>query len=253
MKKLSISSYIFFLLCFLHPCKTEATRYKLYCFYTPQFEQLYKEYFLFSLKDDFYIIAKQFEQEKCSIGEYKTSGWDKIMYHKLEILHKAILEHWNDQIFFYSDIDIIFLKPILNTVLKLLKDRDFLIQQGWPSNKLCAGFIVMKGNTRTLRWIEMALGLMKKGICHDDQTALRIALKNISKEEISWEFLPSLQFPNGKRVLKEDSNHLYTKDTEIHLDPSILLFHANCCIGLENKMHFLNRVQERFKQNISSY
>lgn len=68
---------------------------------------------------------------------------------------------------------------------------------------------------------------------------------------IAWKFLPSEQYPNGRRVLKQLKGP-YCKESELELFQEMLLFHANCCIGLDNKYHFLQRVQQlfsRYKQN----
>lgn len=224
------------------------TRFKLYCMYTPKFQVLYENYFLPSLKDDFDIIARKYEQE-CPSGTFLSTGWNKTMLRKLELLRDAIYENGENQVFFYSDVDIIFLKPILQTALQCLGDKDFVVQQGWPRNKLCAGFFAMRGNERTLNLILAALDLMEKQTSLDDQRAIQIILRRAPSHEIAWGFLPSLQFPNGKRVLKNylcRSKELYSPNSEIELDDSILLFHANCAIGLPNKYHFLMRVQEEY-------
>ncbi len=246
MKKTSIGSIIIYLLLLLPALEGQEPRFNLYCFYTPLFQELYESYFLPSLKDDFELVVKKFDQE-CPSGLFKFPGWEKTMYRKLQMLREAVLDHWGGQVFFYTDIDIIFLKPILNAALDHLGNSDFVIQQAWPSQNICAGFIIMRGNEKTLHLIDMALDLMETDVCSNDQSALQLALKNIPKEELDWTLLPSLAFPNGKRVLKDyqiGSKQLYSMNSEINLDDSILLFHANCCIGLEEKIHFLTRVQQ---------
>jgi hypothetical protein len=221
------------------------SRFKMYCMYTPQFKTLYEQYFLPSLKDDFEIVLKECEQE-CPSGIFKSAGWEKTMLRKLEMLLEAIDTHWNDRIFFYSDVDIIFLKPILETCLSYLGDHDFVVQQGWPRKGLCAGFFVMKGNEKTRKLITTAIHLLQSEMAPEDQAAIQIALDHTTPGEISWKFLPPKQFPNGKRVIRNYKQGLYSVDSEISLDESILLFHANCCIGLDNKYHFLNRVQDEY-------
>jgi hypothetical protein len=220
------------------------THYKLYCICTPEFQTLYEEYFLPSFKDDFEIVMKECPQE-CSSGRFRSDGWEKTMLRKLELLIQAIEENWNDQVFFYSDIDIIFLRPILQTALNHLEDNDFVVQQSWPRNALCAGFFVMKGNEKTLKLITTAHHLLQERICIDDQLAIRAALKECATEELAWKFLPSEQFPNGRRVLTQSKGN-YSDDSEIVLDDSIVLFHASCCVGLDNKYRFLTRVQNEF-------
>jgi len=219
---------------------------KLYCFYTPQFQSIYERYFLPSIQDSLTVVCKEFPQD-CPTSLFKSPGWEKTMLHKLEFLIEAIQENWN-RVFLYSDIDLIFLKPALETILFHLQGRDFVIQQGWPSTGICAGFFAMRGNERTLKWFSQAHDLFQKGICSDDQTALQLALRKFLTNDLSWTFLPSEQFSNGRKVLKNilENRGMYSKDSEISLDPSIVLFHANCCLGLENKTHFLEKVQKEY-------
>jgi hypothetical protein len=207
--------------------------------YTPQFKTLYERYFLPSIKDDFELIVKEIPEE-CLTGAFRSEGWDKTMLRKLELLEEAILTHQEDQIFFYSDIDIVFLKPILEASLALLGDKDFVVQQGWPKSRLCAGFFVIRGNEKTHLWIKEAHRLLKDKTCPDDQIALQEALKG--REGIKWDFLPPNQFSNGRYVLKELAGY-YSKESELACDGSILLFHATSCIGPDNKCHFLTRVR----------
>lgn len=239
---------IIFLLCFFNTLISEEARYKLYCFYTPDFEVLYTDWFLPSLKDDFEVVTRQYEQE-CPLGAFGAPGWKTTMFRKLEMLRDAVIEHQEGKIFFYSDIDIIFFRPILNTVLELMGECDFVAQQGWSHAKLCAGFLVIRGNQKTKRWIDRAIALMQEGVCDNDQKALRKALEH-GEENLLWKFLPALQFPNGRRVLKKHSLFDYAKEIEIDLDDSILLFHANCAMGLKNKLHFLTRVKELYENKV---
>ncbi len=239
-------SFLFFTSLFLFAENTSLERPKLYCLYTPDFQNLYANYFLPSIQDDFQLVVKEYPQE-CLSGNFREKGWNKTMLRKLEMTREAILENWEGPPFFYSDIDIVFIKPILETSIKLLGKHDFVIQQGWPEASLCAGFFIMKGNDKTLKLLDQAIDLLQREVCVDDQVALQTALKKKSSKDISWALLPSEQFPNGRRVFKNRGkglSSLYTIDSEIELDPSILLFHANCCVGLENKYHFLNKVLE---------
>jgi len=217
--------------------------------YTPDFEKLFTEFFLPSLKDDFKVVVKEYPQD-CASGSFRSEGWDKTMLNKLKLLREAILDNWN-QIFFYSDVDIIFLRSILDTSLEHLGEHDFVVQQGWPRNTLCAGFFVMRGNENNLKLITKAYTLLDAKICIDDQLAIQKVLENSTQNEIAWKLLPADQYPNGRRVLKKSTGH-YLPDSEIEISDAIILFHANCCIGLENKYHFLKRVQEEFQQLTNS-
>ena len=225
------------------PASIKQDHYKLYCMYTPQFKTMYEEYFLPSVQDDFEIIVKGYPQE-CPSGKFYSEGWDLTMLRKLEMLREAIEENWN-KVFFYSDIDIIFLKPILEVSLGHLGNNDFVVQQGWPRNGLCAGFFVMRGNAKTLELITTAHYLLKCKQYQDDQDAIQAVLDRFMQGKIDWEFLPAEQFPNGRKVLKNPRG-LYSITSEIILNDSMVLFHANCCIGLENKYDFLKQVQKEY-------
>lgn len=224
------------------------TQYKMYCLCTPQFETLYAQYFLPSLKDPFEIIVEHVPQI-CPTATFQSEGWDLLMLKKLQLLERAIHENWG-HIFFYSDIDIIFFKPILKNALNHLAHRDFVAQQGWPSPTLCAGFFVMRANEQTLELIRQATFLLKEHLCVDDQIAIQQALSAFPEGWISWGLLPSTGYPNGRRLLVHPEG-LYMEESEIILPDDMLLFHANCTIGLKNKVHFLQSVQ-RLSQEVKS-
>lgn len=220
----------------------------LYCLYTPSFQRMYEEFFLPSIQDPFRIIARECPQE-CPSSVYGSFGWKNTMGKKLDLLIEAVKDHWNDGFFIYSDIDIIFLRPILPLIRSCLAEHDFVVQQGWPRDGLCAGFLAMRGNDKTLELLQRTLVYFAEEK-FSEQQALQKALDSLASHEISWAYLPIASFPNGAYVLRSpDMRKLgrYQKDSEIILDPSIALFHANCCVGIENKLHFIYRVQEIFR------
>ncbi|MCH9630438.1 MAG: hypothetical protein S4CHLAM37_04380 [Chlamydiia bacterium] len=229
--------------------------FKLYCMYTPSFKRLYEESFKPSIKDNFEIIAKVYP-DHCPSGEIHAKGWEKVMLNKLELLEQAVRENWNNQVFFFSDIDIIFFDSIIPKALQCLGERDFVAQQGFVTQKsaaykICAGFFVMRGNLKTLKLIRTAYDLLEKGICIDDQVAIRKALKILKLEKIDWGLLPLEEFANGRIVLRKNqknpnSLYLYHADSKIELPDSIVMFHATFCKGLDLKLDFLKRVQEEY-------
>lgn len=220
------------------------TRYRLYCYYTPKFKYLYENYFLPSIKDDFEVKAFTYPEE-CLSGNFMEDGWDRVMLQKLAMLEVAIQENWQ-QVFIYSDIDIIFFKPILDIALKHLGSNDLAAQKGWPKNKICAGFLIMRGNERTLNLVKEAYRLLEQNAFCDDQAAIRALLES-NELAISWTFLPIDQFPNGRYLLLDEEGY-YSTGRKVYLTKEIALIHANCCIGLENKYHFMNQIIESNRQ-----
>lgn len=226
------------------------TTFKLYCMYTPKFQVLYEKFFLPSIKDEFEIIVTEVP-EYCPSGKIHDIGWEKVMLKKLKILEQGVKENWNNRIFFYSDVDVIFLDSVVQKALQCLGNKDFVAQQGHSDKSLCAGFLVMRGNAKTLKLIQTAYRLLEEKQCIDDQIALKKALKKFSFENISWGLLPLTQFANGCYVLKKSHENIkdpirYSFDSLIELPEPIVMFHATFCLGLKNKLHFLRRVQEEY-------
>lgn len=218
---------------------------KLYCMYTPKYETLLRDYFLPSLKDKFQVVIREFPQV-CPEAQISTKGWDKTVLNKLRMLKAAVLENWGE-VFFYSDIDIIFLKPTIARSLQLLGDRDFVVQQEWPAHAICAGFFVMRGNEKTLRLITRAEKLLEDEVFAGDQMALQQSLNEFAPGEIAWSYLPAREYPNGRCVLNINQK-IYTPDSPLKVGKHMLLFHGNWCVGLEHKYHFLRAVEAEFSK-----
>jgi len=219
--------------------------YKLYCCYTPDFEHLYRDWFLPSLKDNFEVIVKTFPQD-CPTGTFRQEGFNITMLNKLKMLKDAILEHSDERIFFYSDIDIIFFDEIIPTCLKSIENVDFIAQQGWPGPHICAGFFAMKGNKNTLYLVNQAIDLLSHGKAEDDQDAINKVIRKTAS--IKYTLLPPKLFPNGRFVLGSKSG-FFDENSEIFPPLEMLMFHANCALGLDKKIIFLEKVNNFYRNS----
>ena len=238
---------LIFLVCMLGSTFTIRSdqSYKLYLIYTPSHEYMYKTYFLPSIKDNFQLFPHCFEQD-CPQGVLNAPGFLKTAMHKLETLEQAVLENI-DQVVFFSDVDIIFLEPVVPTVLQYLEGHDLVAQQGWPSQALCSGFMAMRANHKTLKMIQDAMVILAEYGGDGDQSAIRESLER--NTQLKWRLLPPTHFPNGARVMKsmrKNSGEIarFKPGTEIELDHQVLLFHANWCLNLEYKYDFLGSVNQ---------
>ncbi|MCH9630114.1 MAG: hypothetical protein S4CHLAM37_01070 [Chlamydiia bacterium] len=242
---LLVSCMIFF----LHVEGVAQEKHTLYVFYTPLYVSLYQEYFLPSIKDDFVIDSREFPQI-CASGKYGDRGWNQTMLFKLDLLEEAIQKHWGG-VFFYSDCDVIFFRPIIDECLKQLGDLDLVAQREWPYSSLCAGFIVMRGNAKTLALIRKAKYFLTK-YDMDDQQAIARTLRREFIKDLKWKLLPSSLFPSGMRGLQKsrdtEKRSVFEIGCEVEIDSSILMFHANWCKGPAKKHAFLDRVIERYEQ-----
>src|SRR5579871_2072697 len=136
MKKYVMICNFIFVFCFL--CIAAQEKMKLYALYTPSHEQLKDQFFLPSIQDDFDIVF-EFSEQTCSSAKFMDEGWTDTTIRKVDLIIRAIEENWGS-IFIFSDVDIQFFSPIKATILKLMKNKDLMIQKNSPNGVLCSGF-----------------------------------------------------------------------------------------------------------------
>jgi len=100
---------------------------KLYSFYTPSHEALKDKWFLPSLKDDFELDIAEYPQE-CQTGAFMDKGWIDCMMKKADLIIRAIQEN-PGKIFIHADVDIQFFGPVKDTIEKIMKGKDMVIQK----------------------------------------------------------------------------------------------------------------------------
>lgn len=86
---------------------------KIYTIYSATHENLYKNYFLESLKlncseDRFQVVATEVSQD-CPAGTFYSPGWRLAMSRKFDVYLEAVKQNFG-QIFIWADVDIYFLK-----------------------------------------------------------------------------------------------------------------------------------------------
>lgn len=233
---------------------------KLYTFYTKSHEVLYKDWFLPSVKDNFEVVSNVYEQ-KCESGEYGSKNWPSAMACKTEMIIQAIKDNWNN-IFIYSDVDIIFLQPIINIITKIIQplsnevktvkdvydrlftDRDLVFQRHNHDNKICAGFFACRANEKILKLFSLihkrTSESTKDG--QDDQFFLQRELPR-NRFDVKYALLPetfySIGIGNAKRWKKGDT---------IKVPKNIVMFHANWCPKIEDKIYLLKYVKEEYEK-----
>jgi len=215
-------------------------RLKLYSLCTPSHEILKDNYFLPSIKDDFEIIIKHFDQ-KCKSAKFMSSGWNSIMINKVDVILAAIKENWN-KIFIYSDVDIQFFKSFKNKISDLIQDKDIVIQKADPSCSLCAGFFICRGNAKTFKlWNEIKHRMLKNSKL-DDQIPLNQLLLNGNYFNLRWGLLPDEFFNGGLYTGK-----IWKPGIEIQVPKNIIIHHACFTIGTEHKIKQLEYVKSKLK------
>jgi hypothetical protein len=229
-----------------------ADKIKLYALYTPSHEKMMRDYFLPSIKDDIEVILNFYDQE-CANGIFMQRDWYKTMLHKVEIIIRGIKENWNT-FFIHSDVDIQFFKPIMPSVLKAIEDKDIVCQQEKPFGILCAGFIVCRGNEKTLQlWEDIYDVLARTKNMTNDQVLLNQFLRTGSDGTensygISWGYLPKTFMGGGTFI-----DRIWKPGSALLIPNDIIMHHANHCFGVDHKLKQLEYVKQMYKHEQSMF
>lgn len=230
MKKLFVMSAIFLFFYAVESFSHE--KIKLYALYTPSHEVLKDEFFLPSLHDDFDIVF-EFCDQTCPSAKFMSEGWTETTMRKVDLIIRAICENWGS-IFIFSDVDIQFFCPIQEEILRLMRDKDLVIQRNAPNGVLCSGFFACRGNEKTLQLWQDVKQTMQKNKLNSDQNSLNRCIKRGSKKNpynVVWDYLPDTFFGGGTLTGCEWHPGMF-----LPIPRDIMMHHANWTKGIKNKI-----------------
>lgn len=227
---------------------------KIYIFYTKSHKVFLDDWFLPSIKDDFDIRNKEYEQV-CKTAKLNEKGWNETMCYKIDTILRGIEETIDDKdnIFIHSDIDIQFFGKIEETVRNLMKDNDVLFQKGGRS--ICMGFMVVRANEKTKKFFTKVRQMLKNKKINDERCSKKLlnipdkydTSSNFSKttknKYIKWEYLPERKFVGGQLVAVSTSRGKFI--TPPH---EMIMHHATTTIGTANKLKQLKYVRDYKKK-----
>jgi hypothetical protein len=203
---------------------------KLVTFYTKTHEKMLKDFLIPSITEDFEIVQGVGEQ-KSQDGGYFSVGFNESTKDKMIFLHKTLLESKENEVLLFSDVDIIFLKPIKNYINNYL-NYDMVFQKGYDG--LNTGFFVLK-NTVDIR--NLLLDVINNcHLYHDDQ----IALNSIIQRH------PKIKYTNFDDKILSPAALIGYKVWEgefLKIPEDTLVFHACWCAGVDNKIKLLDYVR----------
>ena len=247
---------------------------KIYVFYTPSHESLYRDWFLPSLKDDYEFVVKRYEQRSLS-GDFMDKGWIETMHAKVDLILEGIRDNMGE-VFVHADVDIQFFKPTIKILSRLIEGKDFVVQRDNPQGVACAGFFACRANKKTLQlWLDIKENLGKNNLHDQDllntylgtyqqrwlqgklfqlgeklhSVALQKAVSLINSmvknlHQIKWAYLPD-EFMSGGTL----TGKLWNPGQFLKVPSQIILHHANWTVGVENKVAQLRYVRDRWNAN----
>lgn len=210
---------------------------RMYSICTNSHKILRDKYFLPSIKDDYEVIIKEYNQTVDDTGTYGTISFIKTVFNKIEVILEAIQNNWQ-KYFIFSDVDIQFFTELQPIISRLIVNKDLLVQRALPYGNYtfpCTGFIVCRANEKTLNFWQHVKRVMQDREEWADQDAFNfLILGQNEKFNLLWDYLPAEFFSPGPKVYSE--NFRWHPGDAIDLPKNIVLHHANWTIGIENKI-----------------
>ena len=225
-------------------------RWKVYTTYSDSHEELYRRWFLGTMKDDFDVVARRHDQ-LCETGRYNTDGWSEAVSRKIPLIQEAIDAHVENGFFIFADVDIQWLGPVQGRIRRLLAEQphvDMFFQRDAKRltegmGEICTGFFVCKGNLRTRAFWTLVGECMQRDRIGDQITAQRIieadtiqGLRVGTLPDAFWGPASGVELP-------------LRWSPGMFLDPpaDLLVHHANWTIGVPNKVAQLEYVARKTK------
>jgi hypothetical protein len=224
---------------------------KLYTLYTDSHAVLLNNFFLPSVKKVKNIeLIIEHKPQDCASGQYMQNGWLTTMKHKVQYHIKAC-QIYDDEIFIYSDCDVIFLnKNLVQSIIDEMGDCDIACQNDVAlynnRDTCCAGFFVCKTNNKTVHLWQSILEHMNSLPTNTNEQDQSLLNHYLDKIDIKYKTLSHKFFTlaRHKPELWDQKNNYF----DFTIPDDIIAYHANWTHGIENKIALLNYVQSKIKQ-----
>jgi hypothetical protein len=169
-------------------------------------------------------------------GVFMEQGWKETMELKLDILKQAVKEN-DGKVFIFSDVDIQFFRPFLDTLLEKIKGKDFVAQE--DNGGLNTGFFICRGNDTMYKMFSFLRNNLHINSC--EQSVL-----NMYRNSINYDFLPKSEFYTvGNYFTNKNGTNEWDGESkfEIPVD-TIKMHHANYVVGRERKLKLMDIVKQ---------
>lgn len=198
----------------------------LLTYYSPShrhyFDNFFKPSFDRHLAEEFELVAVADEQ-RCKTGVFQSEGWQFMARAKLESILGYLNDHPMEDIVMFSDVDVLYLRPIKQLVLSELGDADIAFQS--DNDAFCTGLFVLRNNSRARDLFREACEVCDR--C--DQVAINQVIHQLPvKAKVLSEAFFSIWRTTGGRV--------WVPRLPIRLPTyPIAVYHANYAKGDRNK------------------
>jgi len=226
-----------------------------------------KNYFLSNIQDDFELICSKLEKPHIDSNANfvdKIGGGIDYWIGNTKYLLSILDSCKEDEYFMFSDVDIVFFKPILPTINKLIGDHDALFSREVPFGKvpwqggdiagnINFGFIVMRSCDRSKSFLKDLLFTIENQKILNQIVVNRL-LYGSSNYNLKWDLLP-VEFTNtnffGPLWPTDLIGSVPTDLNKEHklVNKNSLTFHAIYPIDPISKMNLLKFAVETVKKD----
>lgn len=211
----------------------------LYYMYDDNFSDM-RDMFIDNIKDAYTAIEIKIESPKFDTNtpnNLKFGGGIDVWTSRVKSIVSIIEQHQDNEPFIFSDIDIVFYKQSMPTILKLIESKDVLFlrelfdgihePQGGNIN---FGFNIIRSNERSYRFFKDVLNKVIETKSWE-QMIINNLLYNTNDYDLKWDLLPP--------------TFLSTSVGLNNIDKNTILFHANCVTKKEDKIGLIKYINER--------
>lgn len=203
---------------------------KLITYYTKSHENLFQNYLIPSIKDDFEIHEMCGEQISVE-GNYFENGFSETTKNKIIFLLESLKKADENETVLFSDVDIIFLDRT-EEYLKNYLEYDMVFQDGCGG--LNTGFFIMKNNDEVRNLLDEVIKNCHR--YHDDQITLNYLIK---KTKIKFSVFDDRVMSPATCI----GPKIWTNEM-LEIPNDTLVFHACWCVGVDSKEKLLDYVRD---------
>lgn len=210
---------------------------RLLTYYTPTHAEMCRR-FVLSRAWAFSEVRSLEYPQTCPTGAFKQEGWNRCMDDKLD----AILRLPADgEPTLYVDADVALMPGVCQWAENHVRSMAFdEIAYSDDVVQWCAGVMLFRPTTKTLRWWELVAD-MSRLLDQPDQDVIHALRANAKRLPVPMSVLPADRVCNWATI----GNRTPWQGEPIEVPPSCVAWHANWCIGVDAKMDMLERVSKR--------
>ena len=201
---------------------------KIFCCYTKAHEPLLHDYFIPSLPADFDLHSTMLELS--GPGDFLSAEYLACLHRKIDLVIASLLDH-PGEIIAWSDIDIVFLRPVAAELDTMLagSGKDILFQrEGSRVADVNGGFYVLRAIPRITAFFEKVRESLAAHPGWLDQTAINQLLQD-ERCDLLWGYLPPAYYAR---------THGWPPPRDI------ALYHANETVGSDAVGRKIRQFQE---------